>query len=69
MTILKALQKINVLTKSELKHCIQRMNIEIENYKLCSKNDRPYIVKKYGEPYMKRLEAQRQKFIDRLNEN
>jgi hypothetical protein len=68
MTILKALKKINTLTKCELEHCIQRMNTEIEGYKLCSENDRPEIVAKYGIPYVMRLEERRQKFIDRLKQ-
>ena len=68
MTILKALKKINTLTKCELKHCVQRMNVEIENYKICSENDRPEIVAKYGIPYVIRLEKQKQKFIDRIKE-
>jgi len=68
MTILKALKKINTLTKCELKHCIQRMDTEIEGYKMCSENDRPEIVAKYGIPYVIRLEEKRQKFIDRLKQ-
>ena len=68
MTILKALKKINSLTKCELKHCIQRMNEEIEGYKICSENDRPEIVAKYGIPYVMRLEKQKQQFVDRLKQ-
>lgn len=68
MTILKALKKINMLTKCELEHCIQRMNEEIEGYKICSENDRPDQIAKYGIPYVMRLEERRQKFIDRLKQ-
>ena len=68
MTILKALQKINTLTKCELKHCIQRMDEQIESYKICSENDRPETIKRCGIPYMMRLEKQRQTFINRLKQ-
>ena len=42
------------------------MNEQIENYKLCSENDYPERIAKYGIPYVARLEKQRQAFIDRL---
>jgi hypothetical protein len=44
------------------------MDTEIEGYKMCSENDRPEIVAKYGIPYVIRLEEKRQKFIDRLKQ-
>ncbi len=68
MTILKALKKIDTLNKCELKHCIQRMNEQIESYKLCSENDRPETILRCGIPYMRRLKKQRQQFIDKLKD-
>lgn len=44
------------------------MDEQIENYKLCSENDRPEIQAKYGIPYVQRLKKQRQQFIDRLKQ-
>lgn len=67
MTILTALRKINTLNKSELDHCVQRMDAEIEGYNLCIKNYNAYKLERYGLPYLKRLEDKRQKFIDQLN--
>lgn len=69
MTIYKALKKIDTLNKSELEHCIQRLNVEIEGYNRCIENYPPDKLKKYGLPYLKRLMDQRQKFINKLNEN
>jgi septin family protein len=68
MTIFKALQKIDALTKEELKHCIQRMNIEIDNYKICCKNYSPDDMKRFGIPYKKSLMEQRKKFIKKLKQ-
>jgi hypothetical protein len=67
MTIATALQKLDSLTESELKHCIQRMDVEIDYYNKCIKNYDPVKLEKYGFPYLKRLDDQRQKFIDQLN--
>jgi hypothetical protein len=68
MTILKALKKVDNLTKTELKHCIQRMDTEIEGYLFCSRNYPPDRWKRCGLPYLKRLEKQRQTFVDRLKQ-
>ena len=68
MTIFKALQKIDALTKEELKHCIQRMNTDINYYRICIKNYPPDRMKRFGVPYLKRLMNQRQKFIKRLKQ-
>ena len=51
MTILKSLRNIDTLSKSELEHCIQRMDIELENYERCIKNYSHVQLKKYGIPY------------------
>jgi len=66
MTIFKALKKIDSLTKEQLKHCIQRMDIEIEQYHYCIKNDSTDKLIHYGIPYLKKLNEQRQKFVDGL---
>jgi hypothetical protein len=67
MTIPTALKKIATLSVEELKHCIQRMDVEIDYYNKCIKNYEPKKLEKYGFPYLKRLDDQRQKFIDQLN--
>ena len=66
MTIHTALEKIDVLTKEELKHCIQLTDIEMENYEKCIKNYSPYMLKQFGMPHYKSLAEQRQKFVDKL---
>ena len=68
MTIFKALQKIDTLTKEELNHCIQRMDIEIDHHKICIKNYPPNRMERCGIPYLKRLEERRKKFLDRINQ-
>jgi hypothetical protein len=67
MTIYTALEKIATLSADELKHCIQRMDTEIEYYNKCIRNYDPQKLEKYGLPYLKRLDDQRQKFMDQLN--
>jgi hypothetical protein len=67
MTIYKALKKIDTLTKPELKHCIQRLDAEIEGYYRCIENYPPDKLKKYGLPYLKRLMDRKQLFTDKLN--
>lgn len=67
MTILTALEKIDTLSATELKHCIQRMDTEIEYYNVCIRNYDPYKLEKYGLPYLKQLDDKRQRFIDQLN--
>ena len=67
MTIYKALQKIDALTKEELIHCIQRMDAYIIDYKEVIKNYPDERMKKYGIPYMERLKKQKQKFVDSLS--
>lgn len=67
MTIHTALEKLEILSVAELKHCIQRMDTEIEYYNKCIRNYDPIKLEKYGFPYLKKLDDQRQKFIDQLN--
>ena len=67
MTTYKALQKIDTLTKGELIHFIQLMDTEIAYYEQVIKNYPPERMEKYGIPYMKKLEEQKQKFVDKLN--
>jgi len=67
MTIDTAIEKIDTLSATELKHCIQRMDVEIDYYNKCIKHYDPTKLEKYGFPYLKRLADKRQKFIDQLN--
>lgn len=68
MTILKALKKIKTLTKSELEHCIQRMDTDIEYYRVCCRNYPPDRFKRYAIPYFNKLNDQRQKFVNQLKQ-
>lgn len=68
MTIHTALKKIDSLTPSELRHCIQRMDIELKNYERVVLNYSPYMMKRFGLPYAKMLEGQRQQFVNKLDE-
>jgi len=67
MNIDTALQKLGSLSESELKHCIQRVDVEIDYYNKCIRNYDAKKLEKYGLPYLKRLDDKRQKFIDQLN--
>ena len=67
MNIDTALQKLGSLSESELKHCIQRVDVEIDYYNKCIRNYDPKKLEKYEFPYLKRLGDKRQKFIDQLN--
>ncbi len=64
MTIETALGKIDALTECELKHCIQRIDEEINYYYICIKNYNSERLKKYGLPYLKRLEDKRKRFTE-----
>jgi hypothetical protein len=66
MTIHTALKKVDILSKGELEHCIQRMNMEIDYYKFCIQHYPPDRLKSCGLPYMDRLKQQRQIFINHL---
>lgn len=68
MTIFTALEKIDSLTPYELKHCIQRMDVDLKYYEICVKNYPPERMIKHGIPYRKLLEERRKKFEDKLNE-
>jgi hypothetical protein len=65
MNIHTALEKIESLTKGELLHCIQRMDIEIENYKVCMRNYTEYKMKRFGLPYMIKLKKQKKQFLEK----
>jgi len=68
MTIETALKKIDTLSKEELIHCIQRIDTEIKYYKFCIRNYSPDKMKKYGIPFIKRLETKRETFNNKLSE-
>lgn len=68
MTINTALKKIDILTKEELTHCIQRMNIELENQEICCRNYPPDRMKRFAVPHRKRLKDTKEKFEKRLKE-
>ena len=68
MTKYTALQKIDELSKCELMHCIQQMDIEINYYHQCIKNYPPERLEKYGIPYLEKLEKEKQTFVDKLNQ-
>ena len=63
-----ALEKIKTLTMAELDHRIQLMDYEIEYYKLCIQNYPPERMEKYGKPYLKKLEEQKQVFVEEKNQ-
>ncbi len=68
MTILKALKRIDSLSKSELEHFIQLLEIDIKNYERSCKHYPPDKALKYGKPYMDRLVERRQLFINKLKQ-
>lgn len=68
MNIHKALKEIDTLSKEELKHCIQRVNIDIEHYKMAIKNYSPYKMKNYGIPYLQELNRRKKQFEGAYNQ-
>jgi hypothetical protein len=66
MNILTAIKKINTLTKEELKHCVQRMDIELKNYEKVIENYPSDRLKKYGVPYREILEGYKKQFENKL---
>ncbi len=66
MTILTALKKIDTLSISELKHCIQIMDEKLKNYEIAIHNYSSYKMERYGIPYRQHLMEQRQQFINKL---
>ena len=68
MTLYRSLQKIDSLSKEELDHCIQRTEIDIEHAISSSSNYPAERYAKYTVPFLKKLEAQKNKFQARLDE-
>lgn len=62
MNLYKALAKVDKLSPAELRHCIQLMDIEIQNYSRCCKNYGPEKWEKYAEPYLNTLQRRKERF-------
>lgn len=67
MTIHTALRKITSLSKEELLHCIQRIDNEIDYYKIVTKNYDEYNMKRFGIPYFNMLNDQKRKFKEQYD--
>lgn len=68
MTLLTALRKIDSLTKPELEHAIQRVNVELDYYKReVITNYPPERMDRFAKPYIAKLEGWRKEFQDKLD--
>ncbi len=66
MNIFKALQKINKLSKKELKQAIFQAQVDIDYYKIVIKNYPPKRMKSIAIPHMKKLKDRKKQFEDAL---
>jgi hypothetical protein len=66
MDLYKAFLKVDKLSPAELRHCIQLMQISIDNYHNHIKNYPPGRLERFGKPYLKTLQDRKQRFEDRL---
>lgn len=68
MTLLTALRRLDRLKRCEVEHCIQRIDSAIKDYELVCANYTEYRMLRYGMPFKRRLESQRQQFVERLEQ-
>lgn len=66
MHITTAIEKLESLTLSQVKHLLQQCEQEIVQYKYCISNYPPDRMEKYGKPFIEGLEARRDKVKSRL---
>ena len=65
MNLITAVNKLNSLSKDELKHCIQMCQWEIDNYEQVSKNYNFAKMQKFGIPHMTKLKERKKQFEER----
>jgi len=68
MNLTTALDRIDELSVSDLKHCIQLMDVTISSYEKAITNYPLDRMNNYGIPFLKRLKEQRKELTDKLKE-
>jgi hypothetical protein len=64
-----ALNRLDKLDQKQIRQMIQQLDAEIANYRIAIQNYSPDRLERYGNPFLARLQVQRQLFADRLENN